>query len=683
MYWPRRLVVEVCRHDDTVADDEMTTTDTGSYESEQEQRLLRSIKAEHPARPFMLELLRLAPAATVSVAVSMAWQRCHGFNGDDRNAAVAAAAYVPAIIKRLSSRDELAFELSCEAHPEFHKEWKGEDDVMDHLLEYFNQEVFTAGEDATAAGDDVEEESSGLEEISRLNGGEKPLSIEVGSVAEDGTGHWSYDGRVTPTASELAVLDDLPGQAEQEAKARGSIIEGNEQKKLFGSDDEDSDEASAKPAKPAKRRRDSSPPGEEEMPGGGEFELGPRSTDHSATAEALLTEVAEGMRLRIERAGCVRATVISVNGDVILVAHDDCFYAGYALAEFQKVLQEGDDIRILQPSEDVDVSERLAMLIAPVTMQERSGCPSLFLFGESILGVPTAKSHRWFSGIVPAPADGTFEQKYSAPPLEKSMKPGDGIMLCDGAQVAPLVPRPKGGNHRARMAVAELTLETRFTYLGVVRIALASQYRFYVVLDHAGTRHVVAVTQLVRPSESSASAAEVDELVKRAKEELEGRTAAAIDSGVKAATKVRQPAAAEEGKVEQGDHPAEQDEQKAAAVDVAVDPFAAKFDLDGVGKQRLMQCSVKELVATCLARDLATQPSEHRLLVARLEQWKREQSLSRRGSDTGSTKSRPSTRDDDDEEEDEGACSHSPLSTPYSLLSTLYSLGLLSTLYSL
>ena len=659
----------------------MTTTDTGSYESEQEQRLLRSVKAEHPARPFMLELLRLPPAATVSVAVSTAWQRCHGFNGGDRNAAVAAAAYVPAIIKRLSSRDDIAFELSCEAHPEFHKEWKGEDDVMDQLLEYFNQEVFTAGEDAAAAGDDVEE-SSGLEEIAGLNGGE-PLSIGGGSVAEEATGHASYDGRVTPTASELAFLDDLPGQAEQEAKARGSIIEGNEQKKLFGSDDEDSDEASGDP--PAKRRRDSSPA--EEMPGGGEFELGPRSTDHSATAstaEALLTEVAEGMRLRIERAGCVRATVISVNGDVILVAHDDCFYAGYAQAEFQKILQQGDDIRILQPSEDVAVSERIAMLIAPVTMKERSGCPSLFLFGESIIGVPLAKSHRWFSGIVPAPADGTFEQKYAAPPLEKSMKPGDGIMLCDGAQVAPLVPRPKGGNHRARTAVAELTLATRFTYLGVVRIALASQYRFYVLLDHAGTRHVVAVTQLVRPSESSASAAEVDELVKRAKEELEGRTAAAIDSGVKAATKVRQPAAAEEGKGEQGDHPAEQDERKAAAVDVAVDPFAAKFDLDGVGKQRLMQCSVKELVATCSARDLAVQPSEHRLLVARLEQWKREQSLSRRGSDTGSTKSRgPSTRGDDDEEEDEGACSHSPLFTPYSLLSTLYSLLSWSTLYSL
>lgn len=103
-----------------------------------------------------------------------------------------------------------------------------------------------------------------------------------------------------------------------------------------------------------------------------------------------------------------------------------------------------------------------------------------------------------------------------------------------------------------------------------------------------------------------------------------------VHNGTHSASRIRGGGARQAEGREAASH--EDHSQKVGGMGDVEDPFLNNYELTGVGRGRLAQLSTEQLCATLKARSIQHKTKEHaNKLIAKIENWKRDRSSSRRG----------------------------------------------------
>lgn len=208
---------------------------------------------------------------------------------------------------------------------------------------------------------------------------------------------------------------------------------------------------------------------------------GARTVDPSTPTEqqgapTIDCEVKVGDRLKLPKnTACAPATASIVNiskKGTTLCVWDDMMWAGFPTQEVELGLRDGTISRV-QEEDDVPSRERARALLSPANM-----APDCFFFEEQLWSnADAAAGYRWFGVLTPAPEDGTYGQKYSAPRISHVLKAGSCVSLS--GRVARLVPISKRTGPRELLCRAS----TPFTVLGFVQANMPAQRHYWVIVS--------------------------------------------------------------------------------------------------------------------------------------------------------------------------------------------------------
>lgn len=173
--------------------------------------------------------------------------------------------------------------------------------------------------------------------------------------------------------------------------------------------------------------------------------------------------------LREDSSQCNNASIMTFNaGGACIVVFDDMLWAAYHSSYLEELLRQGSLCK-LKGEEDVPCDERACTFLAPIN----GAPPDCFMFGE--LELPKeAHGWRWFSKIVPAPEDGTMNQRYSAPRISTVLSTGATISLT--GRLCKLQPQKRAETKE------HISTETHFLLLGFVQASLPSQKKNWAIV---------------------------------------------------------------------------------------------------------------------------------------------------------------------------------------------------------
>lgn len=181
-----------------------------------------------------------------------------------------------------------------------------------------------------------------------------------------------------------------------------------------------------------------------------------------------------GDRLQIPRedsSQCCTASIMTFptkSGGIAIVVYDDMLWAAFLAEDLEKSLHDGKVKRVAEV-DDVAFYLRARAFHSPYN----GSPPDCFFFGE--LKCPeVTHGWRWFTRLIPAPKDGTHNQKYSPPRLDSA--------LCAGAMVT-LSGRFTKVLPAKRSEPKVISLETHFILLGFLQASLPTQKNFWAILQ--------------------------------------------------------------------------------------------------------------------------------------------------------------------------------------------------------
>lgn len=186
-----------------------------------------------------------------------------------------------------------------------------------------------------------------------------------------------------------------------------------------------------------------------------------------------------GSRILVPRAdegGCERATVVGIReGANTLIAHDDMYWAGYKTDMLLAAFRKG-EINHLREEDDIDSRQRVMFLITPKAGQP----PDSFLVGE----VPIDhRDWRVFLELRPAPANGTYDQRYCKARIAHPLTCGMQVKLT--GRLAPLKKNEK--------KESSLTGAHAGMFLGVVDATLPSQHCFWALVQVSDALYIASL----------------------------------------------------------------------------------------------------------------------------------------------------------------------------------------------
>lgn len=368
---------------------------------------------------LLLCVLRATSAVHVQVSMRVAESdSCAG-----KIEAILAAPFVDAAITREGEGDRSVFALTCKSVPDLNRLYAG-DQVTDHLCEYFNKGVLRFADET---GPSQNNSSQALLSASSLSSPSQEPSTTSSACSDQGD------------LGEDLELEDVGEKEEEET--------------------------------PADREAGTAGGGE------GVEKCDLPSTPTCSTNLRSRNELRPGARIHFPREAngdglCNRATVINVvEGGTTMLIFDDMFWAGYRTEDVRKQAESRKGLTFIAADEDVPNRDRIAMMLSPM----HGSPPDCFLFEERALERAGKCGWRFFLRLVPAPKNGTFEQKYSSPRLPCEIKTG--LHVTISGRVVRLIPAKR------KEAKPILNTATVFILLGVVQASLTSQHCYWVALQ--------------------------------------------------------------------------------------------------------------------------------------------------------------------------------------------------------
>lgn len=174
---------------------------------------------------------------------------------------------------------------------------------------------------------------------------------------------------------------------------------------------------------------------------------------------------------REDPGGLERATLVAMRekGNAIVV-HDDFFWAGYAVSSLMEEVKQGTIKVIAEDEDNCLAARRPAFLLTP-----KGQPPDCFLVCEHLLN--NSSNWRLFAGMVRAPANGTYGQKYSEPRVSADIATGYKVTMCGRLTALQ--------RNQEKQPIDTLT---KFVFVGVLEANLPNQKCYWALVHLDGAK---------------------------------------------------------------------------------------------------------------------------------------------------------------------------------------------------